>query len=156
MAQKVQAASHAEQILTGNIEPVAEESIYQRRPSKVQFESSPQPRKSMRESLPIPSPIDIEKPLAASTFSFPFQPDEPSLSTMNRSPFSKADGPRRSSLAPSRTSMNAESGPSFLPLDTVLARDTPIRPVTKLAPGVATWDPDWLLMLLRSKLRADA
>ncbi|CAD6587903.1 MAG: hypothetical protein TREMPRED_004887 [Tremellales sp. Tagirdzhanova-0007] len=158
MAQKVQAAAHAEQVLTGDMEPVAEGYTYQRRPSKVQFESSPPPRRSTRETLPTASPMDIEKPLAGSSFSFPFQFEDPSPpSTMNRSPFTKVDHTRRpSSLAPSRSSMNAEPGPSVSPLNSVISRDAPARPVIELAPGIATWDPDWLIMLLRSKLRANA
>ena len=167
MAQKIQAVTRAEQIVSGNAEVPPAEYNYQRRPSKVQFEFPLQGSTAMslreKEASPCSSPNDVIPGSAFSGFTFPaLHNDETSI---NRNLSIKSDRPRRSSLAPTQrfNSNAAENGhiplssPDSL-LDTKEGQPNSqiqMRPHVELAPGIAMWDPDWLFVLLRTKLRAD-
>lgn len=140
-----------------------------RRPSKVQFEI---PNVSSPSTIPAhtlsPSDHEMGEPSWAG-YSFPAKggnaDETPSSSAPMSSPpinipthrFKEKNGPRRSSLAKPR---DFAYPPSYNPLQH--GDNTPRTPTFTLsaekreaAAGVADWDPEWLLVLLRSKLRAE-
>jgi hypothetical protein len=125
---------------------------YGRRPSKVQFEVPP----------------SSEPPMA--NYSFPPREGAISASSMHGSTNGSAHG-HGSQMSYSKSggcavpSPTANSFPAWstsrgVPRRSSLARsvhrDEPAEPAPLVRPGVAQWDSNWLLSLLRTRLRADA
>ena len=163
MAPRITAAHRIEQSFnpqtttSGTIssvpEGMPEEYSYSRRPSKVQFDF-PDSMPNMTPSSPTSTmvPTTPNHPVQGGMFggfSFP-----PKADTPNPSPFAPVftppgsslprrsnnpSGPRRSSLAP-RSRFESDAGD--------LGEKEGVH-------GVDEWDPDWLLVLLRTKLRAE-
>ena len=160
MAQQIQAASvsAAEQPLATSDFLQPEEVIYQRRPSKVQFEFPPEQIHGEKEATTLPSNnTDLAPTTIFNGFSFPPRRDESPASGIAHSASKKSSVPARSNIARSRyNSVGAEGGNHPHPLDATNAKEAPTRLAVEVLPGVVSWDPDWLLVLLRTKLRADA
>lgn len=157
MAPRIAAAAkmdqlYSSQIGTNTTDSMPEDYEYSRRPSKVQFE--------FPDNVPVPSPTSPVTVGMFTGFSFPPRSDTPSapspaatgltspglsINTWARrnpiTPGGGAGGIRRSSLATRSRYDSIDVGSS--------ERGEGL-------PGVAEWDPDWLLILLRTKLRAEA
>lgn len=152
MAAKIQAASRAEQILAAPKDDVLPEQ-YQHRPSRVQLDFPPQ-GVSVKETSPGTRENDVVSPSTFSGFSFPPRSKGLLPPPISQNPSIEITGPRRSSLAPTRqNSHNLDGGNQLQPYDGDVEKQ---GSSVESAPGVASWDPDWLLVLLRTKLRADA
>jgi len=154
MAQKIRSTSRAEDIIATNTttDPQAEEVNVQRRPSKVQFDFPPQ--LGEKETPPFAQNNDVVSPAISNRFSFPARSHETCPLETTRNPSVRGNGPRRSSLARSQFNSTSAEGPH--PLDTPNVKQAIPRSASDICPGVASWDPEWLLVLLRTKLRADA
>lgn len=137
---------------------------YGRRPSKVQFEvppaSPPPATPPAAESAPLSSytfpprdpnaPSTPLSPPGGTTQSFP----PPLFSSRDRQP------PRRSSLAKTTTACRTGSIAGVASAtgadDFSVVSLAPTDTLALMRPGVGSWDPDWLIRLLRARLRAEA
>ena len=152
----------------------ADEGILARRPSKVQFELNPATISPHTYHSPLPTPpapIPEDEsgsmikdysfpPRRASETSPPHRPP-PLASTKERSPKSATtDLPSPSSSAsPTSPTSPTSANPliqSGLPRKSSLASKSRFEEREQGVLGIGDWDPEWLLTLLRTKLRADA
>lgn len=140
MAQKIQAAYKADSLYQIN-EGGAAGYNYGRRPSKVQFEF---PAISEHAS-PLPNPSDHG---LFKEFSFP--------AVDGSIPKAVPSQPRRSSLAGRSRFGSIDKGESPAGMLVPPENQFSVAPPIYRAPGVANWDPEWLLNLLRNKLHAEA
>ncbi|WWC87478.1 uncharacterized protein L201_002367 [Kwoniella dendrophila CBS 6074] len=166
MAPKIAAASKMDQLYTAENEDLNSSSAVNypggRRPSKVQFDF-PTSSKDNNHHAPATHQYDTQVQSQEnqegifSDFTFPPKSEDNNSSNngggssrINNNGFNGHN--RKSSLARSRyNSTGGESNsPSTYGFDN---RDTTVK---FTSPGVAIWEPDWLLQLLRMKLRADA
>jgi hypothetical protein len=150
-----------------------------RRPSKVQFEfpNGHAPSISTHASdMTSPPPLPEAAPTTGlfsglSTYSFPPKPPTERGDSASSIPSHVAarlgkpvlsrtgsGGSINGNTFPRRSSLAKTSRFELQPLLSSDDRDREQEPILKQgdAVGVAEWDPDWLLVLLRSKLRADA
>jgi len=168
MAQQIQAVSGTSETAPNTSTPLQPVDLtYQRRPSRVQFEFpleahiEEEAMSASRTATP-----DFAAPTNAtaafSGFSFPPKVEtQTPISAVPRSLSTKGSGPGRSSLARhqsvtgqlQQTSLTDCKEPQA---QTQAQAPTSLRLAHEVSPGVASWDPDWLLVLLRAKLRADA
>ncbi|KAK4684826.1 hypothetical protein P7C73_g5335, partial [Tremellales sp. Uapishka_1] len=119
---------------------------YNRRPSKVQFSDAPSVPQPSIESAP-PPPVQFSK------FAFPAKAGN------NDDDDGKDEPPSQS-----QPQAAAQTLQSVLRPPRLVSRNSDLGPTEGFAfgqagtgtPGVGMWDPEWLLNLLRSKLRADA
>lgn len=166
MAPRIAAAAKADQLYTSSAgttttDSLAEEYEYTRRPSRVQFEFPDQSQN------PHHTPASPNAPVAGGMFTgFSFPPKQETSPTV----------PTHSILAPpgfngsvARRNVNG-SGVGLGVASQGIRRSSLVtrsrfdstdvgmseKERGEVVPGVAEWDPDWLLVLLRTKLRAEA
>jgi hypothetical protein len=128
---------------------------YQRRPSKVQFEfptSNPSPASTPKEP--------ISPGVLFSEFTFPPKAeDEASRGQPAVTPVMVSNGRRRSSMV-AKPRFSADQGymqaqSQYQAIGMGNEKSSGSTGGTSLAPGLADWDPEWLLDLLRQKLRTE-
>ncbi|WVR04025.1 hypothetical protein IAU60_001024 [Kwoniella sp. DSM 27419] len=175
MAPKITAATKMNQLYTAsNSSENGFAASGARRTSKVQFEF---PTSASRDVTPLSTPMPVEEGSSMfGGFTFPPKADDTVKSAMGHQRSSSIktqgngttpNGPRRSSLARSRFgSMSGESADPILDgqypfyahghASSSSHKDSSAVVFRTVSPGVAAWEQEWLLHLLRMKLRADA
>ena len=141
MAQRIKAAAQTETYVAD----VVEGPHHERRPSRVQFET-PSPMSETGSSPAGSTPGG--NGMSSGSYFQPRHDDStfPGFSGLTRNPSTRSiNAPARSSFATQPRFYSTGTGESSKHMQTSYP-----------APGIATWDPDWLLALLRAKLSADA